>query len=82
MTDEPKITAELRVKSCVVSTFPKPPKKASSYWNQKTEEVWEIKADGVWQEEIPYPISLHFTTYPGHPVIPSIGKIKITIEAI
>ena len=82
MTDESKITAELRVKSCVVSNFPKPPKKASMYWNEKTEEVWEIKADGVWTSELPYPISLHFTTHPGHPVIPNIGKIKITIEAV
>ena len=82
MKDESKITAELRVKSCVVGTFPKPPKKASPYWHEKTEEVWEIKADGVWKDEIPYPISLHFTTYPGHSVIPRIGKIKITIEAV
>lgn len=82
MTDEPKITAELRVTSCVVSKFPKPPKKAPPYWNEKTEEVWEIKADGVWSPEVPYPVSLHFTTTPGHPVLPSIGKLKITIEAL
>jgi hypothetical protein len=82
MTDKPIITAELRVKSCVVGTFPKPPKKHSPYWNEKTEEVWEIKADGIWEAEFPYPISLHFTTRPGHPVVPSIGKIKITIEAV
>ncbi len=79
---EPKITAELRVKSCVVSSFPKPSKKSPLYSNEKTVEVWEVKADGVWREEIPYPISLHFTTYPGHSVIPPMGKIKITIEAI
>ena len=79
---EPKITAELRVKSCVVSSFPKPPKKAPIHWSQDTEEVWEVKAEGVWRESIPYPISLHFTTYPGHKVIPPMGKIKITIEAI
>lgn len=80
---ESKITAELRVKSCAVSNFPKPNKKSPLYSNLKTEEVWEVKAEGVWMEEIPYPISLHFTTYPGHPVIPSlIGKIKITIEAV
>ena len=83
MNDKPKITAELRVKSCVVGQFPKPPKKASPYWNEKTEEVWEIKADGVFSLEKPYPLSLHFTTAPGHPVIPNIGKnIKITIEAV
>jgi hypothetical protein len=80
MTDESRITAELRVKSCVVSEFPK--HKRPVYSNEKTEEVWEIKADGVWTPETPYPISLHFTTRPGHPVIPSIGKIKITIEAL
>ena len=82
MNDESKITAELRVKSCVVGQFPKPPKKASPYWNEKTEEVLEIKADGVWSAEKPYPISLYFTTLPGHPVIPLIGKIKITIEVL
>jgi hypothetical protein len=82
MTDE-SITAELRVKSCVVGSFPKPPKKAPLYWNGKTEEVWEVKADGVWTPETPYPISLHFTICPGHPVVPLIGKtIKITIEAL
>jgi hypothetical protein len=80
MTDE-SITAELRVTSCVVSRFPKPPKKASPYWKENTEEVWEIKAEGTWTPEKPYPVSLHFTTPPGHPVLPSIGKIKITIEA-
>ena len=82
MTDKPIFTAELRVKSCVVSNFPKPPKKPPIHFSQKTEEVWEVKAEGVWREEIPYPISLHFTTYPGHPVVPPMGKIKITIEAI
>ena len=82
MADEPKITAELRVKSCVVSSFPKPSKRSPLFVNGRTEEVWEIKADGVWREEVPYPISLHFTTYPGHPVLPFIGKIKITIEAV
>ena len=80
--NESKITAELRVKSCVVSSFPKPPKKAPIHWSGKTDEVWEIKADGVLNPDIPYPISLHFTTCPGHPVIPSFGKIKITIEAV
>ena len=75
------IVAELRVKSCVVADFPKPPKKSPIHWSGKTEEVWEIKADGVWTD-MSYPISLHFTTRPGHPVIPNIGKIKITIEAI
>ena len=76
------IVAELRVKSCVVSEFPKKPRSASPAWNQKTEEVWEIKADGTWNPEMPYPISLHFTTPPGHKVLPAtIGKIKITIEA-
>lgn len=79
---ESKITAELRVKSCVVGTFPKPAKKSPIYSNERTEEVWEIKAEGVWTTDHPYPISLHFTTHPGHPVIPHIGKIKITIEAI
>ena len=83
MTDESKITAELQVKSCVVSSFPKPPKRSSLYTNGKTEEVWEIKADGVWIKETPYPVSLHFTTSPGHQVVPSIGKkLKITIEAM
>ncbi len=79
---EPKITAELRVKSCVVGSFPKPSKKSPLYSNEKTVEVWEIKADGTWNSEFPYPVSLHFTTIPGHPVVPSVGKIKITIEAI
>ena len=79
---ESKITAELRVKSCVVGTFPKPTKRSPLYSNERTEEVWEIKADGVWTAESPYPISLHFTTRPGHPVVPTFGKIKITIEAI
>jgi hypothetical protein len=82
MTDKPIFTAELRVKSCVVSQFPKPPKKPPIHFSQKTEEVWEVKAEGVWKEDIPYPISLHFTTYPGHQVIPPMGKIKITIEAL
>ena len=83
MTDESKITAELRVKSCVVGSFPKPPKRLPIHWSAaKTDEVWEIKADGTWDGEFPYPISLHFTTNPGHPVIPNIGKIKITIEAV
>jgi hypothetical protein len=76
------IVAELRIKSCVVSEFPKRPRNASAYWSQKTEEVWEIKAEGVWTPEVPYPISLHFTTTPGHSVVPPIGKIKVTIEAI
>lgn len=79
---EPKITAELRVKSCVVGSFPKPSKKSPLYSNEQTVEVWEIKADGIWTQGTPYPISLHFTTGPGHPVVPSIGKIKITIEAV
>lgn len=80
---EAQITAELRVKSCVVSAFPKPLKRSpfNGGW-QPTEEVWEVKADGVWTVEKPYPISLHFTTHPGHPVIPPFGKIKITIEAV
>jgi hypothetical protein len=82
MKDESKITAELRVKSCVVGSFPKPPKKSPIHWSGKTEEVWEVKADGVWTPEVPYPISLHFTASPGHPVIPPFGKIKITIEAV
>ena len=83
MKEESTITAELRVKSCAVSRFPKPPKRSSVYWTEKdTEEVWEIKADGVWNADTPYPLSLYFTTRPGHPVVPSIGKIKITIEAI
>ena len=82
MTDESKFTAELRVKSCVVGEFPKPPKKTPIHWAGKTEEVWEVKAEGVWLPEIPYPISLHFTTYPGHKVAPPMGKIKITIEAL
>ena len=82
MTDE-SITAELRVKSCVIGRFPKPPKKASPYWKENTGEVWEIKADGVWTQDTPYPISLHFTASPGHPISPSIGKsLKITIEAL
>jgi len=76
------ITAELRVKSCVVSEFPKPPKKAPIHWSAKTEEVWEVKAEGIWCAETPYPVSLHFTTNPGHQVIPPMGKIKITIEAL
>ena len=76
------ITAELRVKSCVVSEFPKPLKKFTLCGSGRTDEVWEIKADGVWTPELPYPISLHLTTTPGHPVIPPFGKIKITIEAV
>lgn len=78
--DESKIIAELRVKSCVVSEYPKRPKK--SYANEKTDEVWEIKAEGIWTEEKPYPVSLHFTTQPGHRAVPPFGKIKITIETI
>ena len=81
MTDESKITAELRVKSCVVGSFPKPPKGRQSLWTGNSQEVLEIKADGEWGA-FSYPVSLHFTTDPGHPVIPGIGKIKITIEAI
>jgi hypothetical protein len=80
MTDA-KITACLRVKSCVVSSFPKPPKKSPIHWSGKTEEVWEIKADGIWTPETQYPISLHFTARPGHPAIQPFGNIKITIEA-
>jgi hypothetical protein len=82
MTDESKFTAELRVKSCIVSNFPKPNKRSFAPGKEQTEEVWEVKAEGVWREEIPYPISLHFTTYPGHKVVPPMGKIKITIEAL
>ena len=83
MTDESRITAELCVKSCVVGAFPKPPKKNSLRWNEKTEEVWEVKAEGVWTPELPYPVSLHFTAPPGHKIVPSIGKkLKITIEAL
>jgi hypothetical protein len=78
--DESKIIAELRVKSCVVSEFPKRSKKPFS--NEKTDEVWEIKAEGVWKPEIPYPMSLHFTTYPGNPAVPPFGNIKITIETL
>ena len=81
MIDDSKITAELRVVSCVVSEFPKPPRKPSLYRGVQADEVWEIKAEGIWTQEKPYPISLHFTTAPGHPVLPSIGKINITIEA-
>jgi hypothetical protein len=77
-----QITAELRVKSCVVSEFPKPSKRSFSPGKDRTEEVWEVKAEGVWKEETPYPISLHFTTIPGHKVLPPMGKIKITIEAV
>lgn len=81
--DEAKITAELRVKSCVASDFPKPLRKSPVPWNGKTEEVWEIKAEGTWNPDMPYPISLHFTTPPGHKSLPAtIGKIKITIEAL
>jgi hypothetical protein len=83
MKEESTIVAELRVKSCAVGSFPPPPKKSSIRWNEKTEEVWEIKADGVWKPELPYPISLHFTAPPGHQVVPFIGKkLKITIEAL
>lgn len=83
MTDESKtkITAELRVKSCVVGVFPKPSKKSPPYSNEKTEEVWEIKADGVISDTL-YPVSVHLSTKPGHPVIPNFGKLKITIEAL
>lgn len=81
MADESKITAELRVKSCVVSSYPKPSKTFPLYSNEKKEEVWEIKAEGSGLLES-YPISLHFTTRPGHPVVPPMGKIKITIEAV
>lgn len=81
MTDESRITAELCVKSCVVGAFPKPSKK-NLRWNDKTEEVWEVKAEGAWPD-LPYPLSLHFTAPPGHPIVPSIGKkLKITIEAL
>jgi hypothetical protein len=80
MTDQ--ITAELRVKSCVVSDFPKPNKRSFAPGKEFTEEAWEIKAEGTWGETTLYPVSLHFTTPPGHPVLPSIGKIKITIEAV
>ena len=78
---EPKITAELRVKSCVVAEYPKPPKNRSPYWSGKTSEALEIKAEGIWGE-FAYPISLHFTADPGHPVGPGLGKIKITIEPV
>jgi hypothetical protein len=78
MSNESKITAELRVKSCVVSQFPKPNKRSFAPSKQQGEEVWEVKAEG---DGIPYPISLHFTTLPGHKVIAPMGKIKITIEA-
>lgn len=79
MSNESIITAELRVKSCVVSDFPKPPKNRSSVYPGITQEVLEVKADGTWGE-FGYPISLHFITSPGHQVTPT-GKIKITIEA-
>ena len=81
MPNESTITAELRVKSCVVGEYPKPPKNRSPYWTGQTSEALEIKAEGNWGE-FSYPVSLHFTTDPGHPVIPGIGKIKITIEAV
>lgn len=80
MPNESIITAELRVKSCVVSEFPKPPRTHPSMWTGKSREVLEIKADGNWGE-FSYPVSLHFTADPGHPVIP-MGKIKITIESL
>ncbi len=80
MSKESIITAELRVKSCVVSDFPKPSKTHPSMWTGKAQEVLEIKADGKWGE-FEYPVSLHFTANPGHPVTP-MGKIKITIEAL
>ena len=79
MSKESTITAILRVKSCVVSDFPKPIKGRPPMYSGKAQEVLDIKADGTWGE-FGYPISLHFTAYPGHPVIP-MGKIKITIEA-
>ncbi len=77
---EPKITAELRVKSCVVGEFPKPVKGRPPMYSGKAQEVLEIKAEGTWGE-FGYPVSLHFTADPGHPVTP-MGKIKITIESL
>lgn len=79
MADESKITAELRVKSCIIGEFPKPNRKSFVPGNGRTEEVWEVKSEGT-IGEFSYPISLHFTTRPGHPVVPPMGKIKITIE--
>ena len=81
MNDEPKITAELRVKSCVVGEHPKPSKSRSAHWGGKTQDVWDVKAEGTWGD-IGLPISVYFTTNPGHPVVPRIGEtLKITIEA-
>lgn len=77
---ESRITADLRVKSCVVSGFPKPSKTRPPMYTGKSQEVLEIKADGTWGE-FGYPVSLHFTADPGHPVTP-LGKIKITIESV
>lgn len=77
---ESKIAAELRVKSCVVGQFPKP-SKTGHFQGGRSQEVWEIKAEGGWGKTS-LPMSLHFATDPGHPVVPRIGgTIKITIEA-
>ena len=91
MYDE-KIETELRVKSCTIKPFDYSRPGAEQ---MPTGEVLEIRAEGMWHpkdfdfisKESPsypcYPVSLHFTVYPGCGVVPVIGDyIQIAIERL
>jgi len=79
-----RIEAEVRVKSCTIKPF--------DYSNNgsplKVGECLEIKAEGFWVPkdliDTPmYPLSLHFTVYPGCGVVPVIGdNIQVTVERL
>jgi hypothetical protein len=81
-----KITASLRVTSCVVKPF--------AYGKDQANigEAVEIKATGTWDSDSQapnqasdnnahFPMSLHMTVYPGCGVIPVIGDhVIVTVE--
>lgn len=77
------ITAEIRVTSLKVQPF--------AYKDGKGEmvggESLEVRAAGFWELDQDdgskdcFPVSLHLTVYPGHPIIPAIGDcIKVSVE--
>lgn len=84
-TFDEKIETELRVKSCTIKPFSYSPESIEA----TPGEVLEIKAEGFWHSDLSdtksprYPMSLHFTAYPGCGVVPVIGdNIQITVERL
>lgn len=89
-----KIVSELRINSCVIKPSDNLLSRFGLEIREVfEEETMEVKAIGTWSDDrvemwattekdrIKFPISLHFTTYPGCEIVPLIGdKITIIIE--